>query len=132
MIAVFDCKTGVWSEKYNFVDHKGVLVGYDSSGQCCESFGYRFLSSDKETELSFPYMDKDKYFLPDVEFDPERVEEVEEETEWGDRYCMARFGIIHSETKKLQYWLELYNHHNGYYGHGWGLSTSVKKKGGTL
>lgn len=104
-----------WNGKINFIDDNNVFVGFDYNGQCCESFGY-FLTQTKpiptvkvvEIEgADFPGYNFDTSFKEDGLF-PDR-----------DSGGSVTFRLANEAGEEM--FLTLYNHHNGYYGHGWDM-----------
>lgn len=100
--------------KINFVDVNNVFVGFDNRQDCCETFGY-FFSYHEEIEIG------ETITLPGIEdyvFDPNyfvQVSKVDvrDSLDEGD---MVRFKL--TAPGKPDVFLQLYNVHNGYYGHG--------------
>jgi hypothetical protein len=89
-----------WRGKTNFVDKNNVVVGFDDEQQCCENFGWFFATKPNYNHCAdIP----DKYdvepYVFDTSFDAE--------------------GIFRLTADNLpDIYLILYNHHNGYYSHG--------------
>lgn len=102
-----------WDTKINFVDSNDVFVGFDYFGQCCEVFGWYILD-----EVTTNYEENDEIGEYDIEgyvFDVSFFEERLCEGEYGD--CgFAIFKMTKNDCIDL--YLHLYNHHNGYYSHG--------------
>lgn len=104
------------NDKYNFIDDKDHFVGYSAYPQCCESFGW-YLSSQPNI------LDNDRYsfsdrppalpntLLQEYHFDVS-IPVINE----GDE---ASFTLRKDDNSDDVIYLVLYNHHNGYYGHGW-------------
>jgi hypothetical protein len=107
--------------KTNFVDINDVLVGLDAYQSCCESFGHFFIKEIPEQPLHKVYdswtdeaSSKDDYSptnLEDLVFDPDFFQEQPD----GDGGGFAIFRLHSGDDESF---LVLYNHHNGYYGHG--------------
>lgn len=107
-----------WGAKINFVDDKNCFIGFDYSQSCCESFGY-FLTrsmpvpdvdtaeSDKLEGTDFPGYNFDTSFNK-CELYPD-----------GDGGGSVTFRLANDSAEEM--FLTLYNHHNGYYGHGWDM-----------
>ena len=97
-----------WGEKVNFTDSNDVFVGFDMFYQCCEDFGWyvakEITTNDEREEID----DFDGYVF-DVNF----FKELESNVDEGG---YAVFKLIKYNCDDL--YLHLYNHHNGYYSHG--------------
>lgn len=105
---------GIWPEKINFVDSNNVLVGFDNTQQCCENFGWKILDHNKEEFKATPEQ------LEPYVFDASFFESVEDEDDYHvDRDAL--FKLTKPEDDNPIY-LNLYNHHNGYYSHGFVMS----------
>ena len=115
-----------WTTKVNFVDENNVVLGYDMSTNCCESFGW-FISDrviptmDEYNQLTETF-DNDDY--TDWRFDPNFFDTGNGEKSW-DIEAMAIFRIVNQTTKESRY-IHLYNVHNGYYSHGFSFTQSDK------
>jgi hypothetical protein len=125
-----------WGGKINFVDQNDVVVGFDAYQSCCESFGYFFtLSGEKDAEnIDTPTN------LEEMVFDTKFFQEHDEEG-WGEGGGQAVFRLLaphlarsrsDAVLRKLEretaavggrseVFLHLYNHHNGYYSHGFDM-----------
>lgn len=97
--------------KINFVDINNVFVGFDYEQSCCENFGYTLTeeftnnADAEETNLD----------LEDYCFDIDYFKE-ESSLEHYDEGHQVYFRLVNKEGKEL--FLMLFNHHNGYYSHG--------------
>lgn len=109
---IFNDNENKWSEKVNFVDENNVLVGFDMTQDCCESFGW-FLSSAEPTEV-IEEENAEKIEVEGYQFDVEYFKEIENEDKW-DEGGMAIFRLVSGES---EIFLALHNTHNGYYSHG--------------
>lgn len=96
--------------KINFVDDKNVFVGFDYQSSCCESFGYYLTKEipNAKIPMGVPFVDGDDF--PGYNFD------ILFKQDDGDG--SVTFRLVHAESGDEMF-LTLYNHHNGYYGHGW-------------
>lgn len=108
-----------WTHKLNFVDDNNVFVGFDFSHQCCEDFGYFFVSKKPKLEdLRTIYDSEQELEVPDLEgytFDPSFCLALER----GD----LNFAVFKLAKKKHpNLYLVLYNYHNGYYSHGFNFN----------
>lgn len=108
---IFENNADGWGDKINFVDENNVLVGFDYSQSCCENFGYFFSkkipASQEKDEIT---VDPDGY-----SFDPSFCESSHENGEYSEGGQVA-FKLLNAEGDVI--FLNLYNHHNGYYSHG--------------
>ena len=100
------------NSKVNFTDENDVYVGYDTDQDCYEHAGY-FITSVEDSvytfDMEFPERDTTGYlFDTDYLVDDITVSELE----LGGQ---VRFKLTH-HTKEPIY-LNLFNSHNGYYGH---------------
>lgn len=122
-----------WTEKVNFVDENNVVLGYDMSPSCCESFGWfiadRVVSTMAEyNQLNQTFNDDD---YTDWRFDPHFFQDGGDESGY-DVEAMAIFRIVDQTTMESRY-IHLYNMHNGYYSHGFSFTQSdTSIRGGTL
>ena len=107
-------------EKINFVDENNVLVGYDLYQQCCESAGWFISNSKNETKVPENFDDDCKNWsdiLQDYFFDKNYFyDQFDQDVEydWTD---YAQFRLISKDEKRADFYLYLYNWHNGYYVH---------------
>ena len=99
------------SGRINFIDKNDSFVGFYWESWCCERFGYYVADSPT---LEDPQEDKplDGYWF-DTSVEPEYVNGSSSYDDGGVLVfkCMNADGSFR--------YLHLYNHHNGYYGHGW-------------
>jgi len=104
-----------WHGKINFVDEADVYVGFSWGSLCCESFGYYFVSDPthkRDEALSLTSEELTPLFF-DVEFFKERP--------GYDRGGEAVFRLFNPHETADPIYLVLYNHHNGYYSHGFSM-----------
>ena len=99
-----------WCSKYNFVDKNNRLVGFDMHSHCCESFGWGIGLTKDEIENSPSNEDLKPYVF---------ANEPPTETDPPDGDCGGTISFRLIADGKPDLWLNLYNHHNGYYSHGW-------------
>ena len=123
--------------KINFVDINDVYVGFDNYASCCETFGHYFASSaESSDELEAPVNLEEMIF--DVSFFAEgggsdtydaqaRFRLVQPSRVETDRVTRERERKLAAEGGVSEIFLVIYNHHNGYYGHGFEM-----KHGGTV
>jgi len=136
--------------KINFADTNDVLVGFDDEGSCCESFGYFFtdkVGDDDPLNKRFTaYYSSQEYpsaspaNLEELVFDPEfyRNEHgydgggyaifrlISPLRELSDRRQRERERQRIQDEYVDEVYLVLYNHHNGYYSHGFEVTHSGK------
>ena len=99
--------------KINFVDEKNVFVGFDYQACCCEQFGYFFSKTEPLTED----------VKGEKDFDPEGYcfdKEFYKTQDAGEAGAEAIFRLTH--PSKPEIFLTLFNHHNGYYAHGFTMT----------
>jgi len=100
--------------KINFIDEEDVFVGYDYTQDCCEVFGYRFATEPLECGEEST-INEDTFPLDGYLFDKNFFAECGDHDGGGS--CSFRLRKDDSEI-----FLTLYNHHNGYYGHGFAMT----------
>lgn len=106
-----------YSNKVNFVDDNNVFVGFDYSQGCCEDFGWFLTRTKPVPDVEAADADKiEGEDFPGYNFDTSFNE--------GELYPNYDHNEGGSVTFRLtngteEMFLTLYNHHNGYYGHGW-------------
>lgn len=93
--------------KINFVDDNNVFVGFDYESICCENFGYYLIYKGEKIDCDF---DLDGYT-----FYTSYCEEKEGELDYCEENEVT-FKLIKDECEPI--FLSLFNHHNGYYAHG--------------
>lgn len=106
--------------KVNFIDSNGRLVGYDLDKQCCENAGWFIADSvcttiKEDISKDLPLEDYwfDEFFFQKASFNPPPHD--------SDHSILE--GVIFSlyTQDKPDIFLHLFNHHNGYYHHGFHL-----------
>jgi hypothetical protein len=102
-----------WGDKVNFIDANNVLIGYDMSQCCCEDASWYL--SDSVEDYSNDAEEIIVLHLDDYCFDPSFFEE-RNNSKTLDRGAQVIFKLIAEGRPDL--YLNLYNAHNGYYGHG--------------
>jgi len=118
-------KTEPWPEKVNFVDENNIMLGFDTSIQCCESADW-FISDHPENK---PMKQGDPN--PNLEgwtFDRYFFCELDDKDGEENYVLMVIFRIVNGEEKK---YIHLYNCSNGYYFHGFEfkIGENIIKKG---
>lgn len=115
--------------KTNFVDESDCYVGFDDQwSSCCESFGYYFLGDEptEETIGSVEGQELTEFELSNFYFERSYFKEFPES--YGGGYVVFR--LVHRRLERDEVmrrrergeqpslYLVLFNHHNGYYSHG--------------
>ena len=107
-----------YAEKVNFIDDNNVFVGFDYNGKCCESFGYFLTRTKPIPDVETADADKiEGEDFPGYNFDT-AFNEGELYPNHDDCGGSVTFRLANGSDEMF---LTLYNHHNGYYGHGWGM-----------
>lgn len=106
-----------WEGKHNFVDKNNVLVGYDTSQQCCEHAGWYIADRirDDVNEDDSITSGLDGYVF-DINF---------MELNHSIDHCCEGGGIVVFrlyEEGNPDLFLHLFNVHNGYYSHGFTMT----------
>lgn len=96
--------------KTNFVDDNNVFVGFDAYQSCCESFGWR-LSKERPTDTDTEGEDGNDH--EGFQFDTEFFEDASHLD--SDAGGAVTFRLVKGDEELF---LTLWNHHNGYYSHG--------------
>lgn len=105
-----------WGRKYNFVDARNVVVGYDSEQSCCEYARWEWLDADRNVMEGF-----EPEVLDGWRFDSEFFEEGSHKRDDFYDECdeWVLFRAVHSDGSEM--FLRLSNTHNGYYSHGFDM-----------
>ncbi len=120
-----------YCDRLNIIDNNNVFVGFDYSASCCENFGYCFLKDEPHGEFNGGNIESVNFnhseYIFDIMFFKElRVEKNDE----GGAVC---FRLVNKSGSGSEIFLVLYNHHNGYYGHGFEMKINgEEKRSGTL
>jgi hypothetical protein len=116
---IFDSAEGRFSHKaINFVDENNVLVGFDMSQDCCESFGWYIRTEPTPYVRDLSNTENSPPNIEAYNFDPEYCEEIESSS--LDAGGEVVFRLTADNLPDL--FLHLYNSHNGYYSHGFTVS----------
>lgn len=110
--------------KFNFVDDNNVFVGFDNQQSCCESFGYLLTSEipkSENTESEFKETD-----FPDWNFDTSFFQDGIDGFEEHPQPDGGGEVVFRLAKNEKQMFLTLYNHHNGYYSHGFEMTVGGK------
>lgn len=103
-------KAFVKDGKYNFVDSNNVLVGFDAEHYCCESFGWVVTEKIPDKDELGEIEEKEKY--EDFVFDTSFIDKKPSGSDCGEQ---VSFRLTDGGNTA---YLTLWNHHNGYYSHG--------------
>jgi hypothetical protein len=116
---LFDNPPKSWGGKVNFVDKNNVVVGFDYTSSCCENFGY-LLTEHLPTSTSSPEVSIDSLepYVFDTEF---RGSPNLGNTDGGGE---VSFKLVAPGLPDR--YLTLFNHHNGYYSHGFDVTKDGK------
>lgn len=114
---IFNKESGL-SSKVNFVDNNNVLVGWDDGQCCCENAGYFF-----SKEIPSKVMESIDVDLEAYSFDTTFQNDVDLEEDF-DGGGMETFKLVNTSGDAV--YLSIYNHHNGYYSHGFTVSVGGK------
>lgn len=99
--------------KYNFVDDNNVLVGFDAQCCCCENFGW-MVSKEIPPPDELNEREQNKEY-EGFNFDTSFINKQPSGMDCGEQvsFRMTKGGDI--------LYLTLWNHHNGYYSHGFDM-----------
>lgn len=101
--------------KINFVDENNVFLGYDMNQKCCEYAGW-FISTKQEDKR------RDNDINPSVlegfNFDTKFFKNIVDTTKEEYHGTSTSIVIFRAVKGNEEYFIHLYNTHNGYYAHG--------------
>lgn len=108
--------------KINFVDEHNVLVGFDMGQSCCESFGWSLKRSDGTVigDEGTAQLDGVNLAMALFSFDTGYCDLQDADSEAAH----VQFRLIDPAGEHV--YLILFNHHNGYYGHGFSMDIGGK------
>lgn len=97
--------------RFNYVDKNNVLVGFDMNPDCCENFGSKITDTldDIKNAPEIPDSGMEPYVF-DTRF---RQDNLYPDTDSGGSVTFK----LTARGRKPRY-LTFWNHHNGYYSHG--------------
>jgi hypothetical protein len=100
-----------WGRKINYVDENNVVLGFDMDQQCCENFGHGVFANPPQSLSDTEIVDVD---LANYRFaaDAKPVNCKSYDDEGGG----LAFRIVADGLPDL--YVAIWNHHNGYYSHG--------------
>ena len=117
--------------KINFVDDHNVFVGFDYNRCCCEQFGWVLTKKCPTQKVDVTKLVTKSYLNPySYRFDTSFFKGLQNDT-FYDAGGGAIFRLINEKNK--EYFLTIWNNHNGYYAHGFEMcDNEVKLFGGHL
>lgn len=115
------------NDKINFVDNNNVFVGFDFTACCCEDFNYLLT-------LTIPTSES-----PSDSLSPESLEKYSFDTRFFQSLVLPSADdgaavVFRMKNGSDVAYLTIYNHHNGYYNHGFefGYNYPLKECNRTL
>lgn len=109
-----------WTGKVNYVDANNVVLGFDTERCCCESFGHAVVSSLAEAkEVSEGRADPSPLDITAYSFAQEPPHSVDCSEDCAEYNHALAFRILAPNMRDL--FVAIWNHHNGYYSHGFTL-----------
>lgn len=125
--------SGSWTGKVNFIDKNNVLVGYDTSQSCCEHAGWYLSPYAKNSVKGTAIVSgDDEGWIPDEDglkffsgwaFDTEFCQSTDVDESCYNEENEAVFRMTKGNKEQF---LHLFNHHNGYYSHGFTVEKDDK------
>lgn len=118
------------SYKTNWLDDRGVLVGFDVNSQCCEVFGYRVYEKESGKPVfddpdGLPY-----HFAKTYETNTKTGKTGIEREYCGDEAAdLFQVDMFPDDGKGPVLVFECYNHHNGSYYHDFEMKIDFKEEG---
>ena len=116
--------------KTNWLDDRGVLVGFDVTSQCCEVFGYRVYEKESGKHVfddpdGLPY-----HFAKTYETNTKMGRTGIVREYCGDEAAdLFQVDMLPDDGKGPVLVFECYNHHNGYYYHDFSMTVDFKESG---
>lgn len=110
--------------KINFVDENNVLVGFSNREGCCEHFGYFF---SRELPSSYKKYEKSVDTNPNLKgynFNPSFFHQHKTWTNLDEGGAVS-FQL--NKPDSPDWYLTLFNSHNGYYSHGFVMEVGGEK-----
>lgn len=121
------------SYKANWLDDRGVLVGFDNFQQCCEEFGYRVYEKESG-KLVFDDPDGIPYhFAKTYETNTDETNINEKNSKIKRAYCgdplidLFQVEMFPDDGKGPVLVFECFNNHNGYYYHDFDMKVDFKE-----
>ena len=135
---IFTENKGSFKDKVNFVDENNVFVGYDMRQSCCEHADW-FISIKYDTSTKKNYDNIAKFIKRiSVKLSAKQLEKFVFDKTFRDSFAFDYggggeiFRIVNIKNNK-EYYLTLYNCHNGYYSHGFEFGEGDKLiEGGSI
>jgi hypothetical protein len=110
--------------KWNWVDDVNVVLGFDNEASCCEQFGYKY-SHEETFPLDVGMIIDESIDLATYRFDPQYFRIANHTGDSGGGEITVR--MFSDKPPKVMY-LHLYNHHNGYYSHGFTMQSRNRER----
>nr|DAF73114.1 MAG TPA: hypothetical protein [Caudoviricetes sp.] len=121
------------SYKANWLDDRGVLVGFDNFQQCCEEFGYKVYEKESG-KLVFNDPDGIPYhFAKTYETNTDETNTNEKNSKIKRAYCgdplidLFQVEMFPDDRKGPVLVFECFNNHNGYYYHDFDMKVDFKE-----
>jgi len=124
---IFTEEEGSFKHKVNFVDENNVVLGYDLQQSCCEDADW-FIAAKPQVQTEERV--SGEYALEGWVFDTRYITHVK-----GDVLDAGEMAIFRITKGCEEMFIHIYNHHNGYYGHGFEFTVpeyAHLSKSGTL
>ncbi len=125
---MFD-RGGAWNwvdENNSFVGYRPATLKFDNQSCCCESFGYSYETVEPVQVLGDYSKANTEIDLTAFRFDPTYFKEIDGSEGDGD----AVFKLIRDDGDPI--FLRIFNHHNGYYAHGFTFKCEGHDREGSL
>jgi len=122
---IFTEQNGSFRNKVNFIDKNNTIVGYDLSQSCCEHADWYISESPfvikEEGENLNQILENEDVWKFDVSF----FYQGESYSEGGH----AVFKLVdRRQCPQKEKYLHIFNHHNGYYSHGFEMTQETNWK----
>lgn len=117
---IFEGSESSWPSKVNFVDINDVFVGYDTAQDCCEDAGWFIAEKIEAYAYSDDYSQRADHDIEPYVFDTTFFAEVGSKD--LDSGGQVAFKLVADGKPDL--YLNIFNSHNGYYGHGFEVKHS--------
>ena len=123
------------SYKANWLDDRGVLVGFDAFQQCCEEFGYRVYEKESGKPVfddpdGLPY-----HFAKTYETNTDETNTDEKNSKIKRAYCgdplidLFQVEMFPDDGMGPVLVFECFNNHNGYYYHDFDMKVDFREEG---
>jgi len=115
---------GAW----NWVDENNVVLGYRNEQQCCEEAGFYYTYEEPESWNTDKDVANEPNKWPDLsqfKFDEDYYRSLKEEESHDSNWRQGAVFRLFCDDKEL--FLVLFNHHNGYYSHGFTFKADIDR-----